>query len=274
MFFSSTFVERNELLQAPKRAGAQRFVLPGQRNAGGQIPLGAGEVPAAGDHLFVPFGVEPGQERGRGGELPLVDGHTDRHGVRIYAGEGTEDLCVEASARLGGEPQPPAGLDEHEPGVLAFGGEFTKAANSVTVTLRYGAAQGGTTDFVCSLYADATGSRTAPDGCPDCTWSFTTAVTSGGEEGASCGDFVSDPTFLDYTYDQLYFANYWDGFGWSDYYSGVEDLVFVHLNGADYEGWYAYAYNDLAAGTYNVDGDSKAAKFAVLDFGDYYEFYY
>lgn len=142
-------------------------------------------------------------------------------------------------------------------------------------------------DYLCDIYADYVSVGPGARGCPDCDYSFTTELVGGHVSGESCNRFLT-PTLFDYfDYTDFYFGTYLDGLGWSDEYvytySTVEylltDVVWGHVSGSRYNGWYLYGYNFPSSASFNVVGDKYAATFErpiVNSSGSltYYFFYY
>lgn len=141
-------------------------------------------------------------------------------------------------------------------------------------------------DYVCDIAANFVSTGAGAPGCPDCAWSFTTRLTGGGTTGELCEAFLEPTLFDQVTYQDLYFAQQLDGFGWTDefvydygmYVYDLEDVVWAHISGPSYNGWYLYGYNFKGSVT-GVFGDRYDAEFRRYASGNngqllYYYFYY
>ncbi len=141
-------------------------------------------------------------------------------------------------------------------------------SESFTAMRGYGAlsAKGG--ELVCDISADFVGVGLGPVGCPECTWSFTTQLVGGRTEGDYCSSFLAPTVFSEFGYQDFYFADGLDGFGWTEYYLyaygsatyALEDVVWAHISGTRYNGWYLYGYN-LSGAVTGVVGDAYGAEF-------------
>lgn len=141
--------------------------------------------------------------------------------------------------------------------------------------------------YVCDIVAEYVGTGAGARGCPDCEYSFSTELTEGRLRGDHCRSF-SQPTMFDYyDYGDFYFGTNLDGFGWSESYTytyasveyALTDIVWGHVSGSRYDGWYLYGYNFPASSSYNVVGDKYEASFSRPVVGQtgsltYYYFYY
>jgi hypothetical protein len=191
-----------------------------------------------------------------------------------------------------GEPPPgTAAVDgEWDTGTafVVWHGSFTwdPAAERLEASRGYGAQLAIGRELVCDISADFESVGHGPVGCPDCTWSFTTRLIGGGTEGEYCGSFLQQTVFQDFSYRDFYFSSELDGFGWTESYLysygtaeyALEDVVWAHIDGTRYNGWYLYGYN-LAGAVTGVFGDQYSAEFLRYAAGQngrraYYYFVY
>lgn len=170
---------------------------------------------------------------------------------------------------IGNDPNGPG----HDTGTafLMWHGELHYDADRESLEATRGIGARTLTDdtFLCDIYAQYVSVGPGPRGCPDCAFSFTTQLTHGEVAGSGCDRFLN-PTMFDYfTYYDFYFGTYLDGLGFSEeylyVYSTVEyqltDVVWGHVNGTRYQGWYLYGYNFPSSASYNVVGDKYDARF-------------
>ncbi|MSQ01008.1 MAG: hypothetical protein EXR71_03820 [Myxococcales bacterium] len=164
--------------------------------------------------------------------------------------------------------------------------DFDPERQTLTATRGLGAFRLREQDFICDIFATYESVGAGAPGCPDCEWSFSTRVTGGGTSGDWC-DAFNGPTVFDKTsYQELYFTTYVDGFGWTEAFAyeygateyQLEEVVWAHLTGERYLGWYLYGYNFAGSAT-GVQGDRYSADFlryATNQNGarQYYYFYY
>ena len=141
-------------------------------------------------------------------------------------------------------------------------------------------------DFICNIFATFESVGPGAAGCPDCEWSFSTRVTGGGTTGEMCDAFGRSTVFDQVSYQDLQSTSYVDGFGWTEAFTyeygateyQLEEVVWAHLGGTRYRGWYLYGYNFAGSAT-GVQGDRYSADFhryATNQNGTryYYYFYY
>ncbi len=169
------------------------------------------------------------------------------------------------------EPRPPVERsDDTGTAFVVWHGSFTwdPEREHLAATRGYGAMVSNGNELVCDISADFKSVGLGPVGCPDCTWSFTTELTGGGTEGDYCDAFIQPTVFEEFGYGDFYFATELDGFGWTDAYLysygtttyALEDVVWAHISGTRYNGWYLYGYN-LSGSVTGVVGDQYAATF-------------
>lgn len=185
---------------------------------------------------------------------------------------------------------PTTGVDGDDTGTafVVWHGSFQwePESESFSATRGYGAlsAKGG--ELICDISADFVGVGLGPVGCPDCTWSFTTELAGGRTEGEYCDSFLQQTVFDEFGYQDFYFSSELNGFGWTEYYLysygtatyALEDVVWAHISGSRYNGWYLYGYN-LAGAVTGVFGDQYGADFVRYAAGQngrraYYYFEY
>lgn len=185
-------------------------------------------------------------------------------------------------------PREPAGLDTGTAFVMWHGSvAFNPASESFSGSRGYGAMTLDDSEYICDIQAQFTGAGIGPQGCPDCAWSFSVRLTGGGTVGSGCDDFIGATAF-DYTrYDDFTFGTALDGFGWTEAYLytygttdyPLENVIWAHIDGSGYRGWYLYGYDIPTMGVEGVQGDMYMADFRryALTGGNakmYYYFYY
>ncbi len=186
------------------------------------------------------------------------------------------------------DPDPDPDGNDTGTAFLAWHGtvDFDAQTQSLKATRGLAAFRLREQDFICDIFATYVSVGDGPPGCPDCEWSFSTVVTGGGTTGDFCDAFNTPTVFDEYTYDDLRATRYVDGFGWTEafiYEYGateyqLEEVVWAHLDGAGYTGWYLYGYN-FSGSAAGVQGDRYSADFlryATNQNGArlYYYFYY
>ena len=187
-----------------------------------------------------------------------------------------------------GTTDPPAGRDTGTAFVSWHGTlSYDPVEESLVATRGIGAQTLLDDAYVCDITAAFESVSYGAEGCPDCEYSFTTQMIGGGQVGEGCKRFTV-PTLFDYfDYTDFYFGQYLDGFGWSNAYTytyaavdyELTNVVWGHINGLRYNGWYLYGYNLPASAAVHVFGDKYAASFSrpVLTKQNtltYYYFYY
>lgn len=135
---------------------------------------------------------------------------------------------------------------------LYVAGSFS-TAGGVLDTLDLGLSWIGGTQVWCHVPGTAT--IGAPADCPDCDWSYAVTVTAGTREGDHCDVFSG----LDAVEAPMFAGT--DGFGWSDTYGDVQDVVWARYTFSDVgvTAWLAVAY-DSDEDTL-VAGDGTGATF-------------
>ncbi len=147
--------------------------------------------------------------------------------------------------------------------------KYDADAESLTAERGLGARTLSDKQYLCDIYAEYTSVGPGAHGCPDCEYSFTVQLTGGDRRGDGCRDFLRPTIFSYYNYTDFYFGTELDGFGWSQEYIYtyttinylLTDVVWGHVNGSRYNGWFLYGYNFPSSASYNVAGDKYDATF-------------
>jgi len=152
-------------------------------------------------------------------------------------------------------------------------GEYAKPGASLSVTIGFAQVESGKSTPACEVYTDLVSTGKTMTGCDTCDWQMAIQVDSGGTTGSACGMFT-EVNITDYSYDATYpGSGALDGFGFTTTYGGdYGSVVWGHLSGASYNGWYVYAFNNLATGEEPISGNSKSGTWDSAT-GNYYYFY-
>jgi hypothetical protein len=118
---------------------------------------------------------------------------------------------------------------------------------------------------VCTLLASFENAGPAPDGCPDCEWSFTpTALHDTLAEGDQCDDFDWTDGYMDgYQLGAQGFASSYD-WDYGDNVYHLEDVVFLDYNDV----WTPWIFN-YGGSSYVTPGD-RSTSFWTFASSQYY----
>lgn len=185
-------------------------------------------------------------------------------------------------------PREPGSSDTGTAFVMWHGSvAYNPSSESFSASRGYGAMTLDDSQYVCDIEAQYSGTGIGPQGCPECEWSFSVRVTGGATSGSRCDDFIGPTAFDNTEYWDFPFGSTLNGFGWTEAYVytygttdyPLENVIWAHIDGAGYRGWYFYGYDIPTMGVVGVTGDKYAADFRryATTGGNakmYYYFYY